>query len=58
MTEKREYPCSPVLLPSGRGVMCPYDGKRVWNPARDEHPNCIPCAAAWHALDVKAGKVS
>jgi len=51
MTSKREYPCDPILLPSGR-VMCPYkECGKVWSPGKGESPNCIQCAAAWHAIE-------
>lgn len=52
--EKSKHPCDPILLPSGRGVMCPNDpcyGRKIWNPAKRESPNCIKCAAAWSVLE-------
>lgn len=48
--KKPKYPSDPILLPSGRGVLCPQC-HRTWDPTKGESPNCIECAAAWHQIE-------
>lgn len=54
MTDK--YPSEVITLPGfprGR-VMCANDrcyGRKIWNLAAGEAPNCIMCSAAWHAIE-------
>lgn len=54
-----KYPCSPILLPDARGVMCPNNpcyGRKTWNPAKGERPHCIMCATAFHEMENSADR--